>query len=102
MKSASLPWFAVEFRKWGKPQVVARRLDCPVSAILAVMNGDERAFRSLTDGSASRSGRKLFLYPIVFHEVDALERRKRPRGMSIPMWRKIVSIFPVSADKVAE
>ena len=88
-----LPWYAVELRKWGKPQVLARRFDCPLSVILAVMKGDEKAYRSLTDGSASRTGRKVCLLPVVFQNVNPVERRKRPHWMSPTMWHKIVSIF---------
>ena len=99
-KSNTLPAWAVEFRRWGKPVDVARRIGCPVSVILAAFNGDAAA---LNDLSAGTYGRTVKLFACVFSPVISDDRRKRPRWMSREVWKRIVAaVFPVGSENEQE
>lgn len=99
-KSNTLPGWAVEFRRWGKPVDVARRIGCPVSVILAAFNGDAAAMNDL---SAGRYGRRVNLFGCVFSPVISDDRRKRPRWMSREVWKRIVdAVFPVGSENMQE
>ncbi len=92
----TLPRWAVEFRKWGKPVDVARRIGCPVSVIVAAYNGDSAAFNDL---AAGRYGIRVNLACIAFHRIPDDDRRKRPRWMSRERWENIVNdVFPEAAQ----
>lgn len=98
--SKTLPAWAIEFRRWGKPVDVARRIGCPVSVILAAYNGDTAAFRDLTAG---KYGRKVNLFACVFAPVVSDDRRKRPRWMSRGLYARIIdAVFPVGFDNTQE
>ncbi len=95
-KANTLPRWAVEFRKWGKPVDVARRIGCPVPVILAAYNGDAAAFNDL---AAGRYGRRVSLACTAFHRMPDDDRRKRPRWMSRERWQGIVNaLFPEAAQ----
>lgn len=95
-----LPEWTIEFRRWGKPADVARRLDVPCALVLSAYKGDESAYAILRAGTASKTGKKLNLYSCAFVELSD-NRRRRPQWMSPTMWHKLFSIFPV-AKQVAE
>ena len=97
IKKKPLPRWAVEFRRWGKPVDVARRIGCPVSVVLAAYNGDAAAFNDL---AAGRYGCRVNLVCPVFHHMPDDDRRKRPRWMSRERWENIVnSLFPAGLER---
>jgi len=89
-----LPDWCLELKKWGwQPSQLAARLDCPISVILAAYKGDEAAFDSLLDGSASKSGKGI-MHPMLtpFRTINP-NRRKRPGWMSRQLHKKLFSVF---------
>ena len=96
-KTNTLPRWAVEFRKWGRPVDVARRIGCPVSVIIAAYSGDAAAFNDLAAGRYG--GRRVNLACTAFHRMPDDDRRKRPRWMSRERWENIVNaVFPASVE----
>lgn len=93
----TLPRWAVEFRRWGKPVDVARRIGCPVRVVIAAYNGDAAAFNDL---AAGRYGCRVNLACTAFNRMPDDDRRKRPRWMSRERWQGIVNaVFPVGLER---
>lgn len=93
----TLPRWAVEFRRWGKPVDVARRIGCPVSVVLAAHRGDAAAFNDL---AAGRYGCRVSLACTAFHRIPDDDRRKRPRWMSRERWENIVNaVFTADLER---
>lgn len=92
----TLPRWAVEFRRWGKPVDVARRIGCPVRVVIAAYSGDAAAFNDL---AAGRYGARVNLACTAFNRMPNDDRRKRPRWMSRENWEYIVnSLFPEAIE----
>jgi hypothetical protein len=90
-KIDNLPQWAIDFRKWGKPIELAKRLDCSVDVVLRAYNGDREALWALIDGTASHSGKRIF--PPFFSgpfETISPNRRKRPKWMSKQMHERLI------------
>jgi hypothetical protein len=84
------PTWVKHLKGWGmRSGQLASKLECPEHIVVKAYNGDEKAFHSLLDGTASKSGKKI-LHPSVspFIEVSK-DKRHRPNGMSKEQHRYI-------------
>ena len=78
------PLWVKHLKAWGlMPLQLAKQLDCSVSVVVKAYNGDEKAFSSLLDGTASKSGQSI-LHPSLTGSMEEISsnRRKRPKWMS--------------------
>ena len=78
------PLWVKHLKDWGlMPVQLAEQLDCSVSVVVKAYNGDEDAFSSLLDGTASKS-MKSILHPSLTGPFEKIStnRRKRPKWMS--------------------